>query len=123
MVGQAGDHAVAGRRAVPPARAHDAVGRGTEDRRRLREDAGKQVLSDLVDDELLVQEAARDTSIKVTDKEVIDAVAAAIKNIRSRYTTEPEFKAELHKAGFTPASTSTAGSWPNSRGGTCRRTG
>ena len=61
----------------------------------------KQVLSDLVDDELLVQEAARDTSIKVTDKEVIDAVAAAIKNIRSRYTTEPEFMAELHKAGFT----------------------
>ena len=48
----------------------------------------KQVLSDLVDDELLVQEAARDTSIKVTDKEVIDAVAAAIKNIRDRYTTE-----------------------------------
>jgi len=61
----------------------------------------KQVLSDLVDDELLVQEAARDTAIKVTDKEVIDAVAAAIKNIRSRYTTEPEFMAELHKAGFT----------------------
>ncbi len=60
----------------------------------------KQVLSDLVDDELLVQEAARDTSIKVTDKEVIDAVAAAIKNIRARYTTEPEFMAELHKAGF-----------------------
>jgi peptidyl-prolyl cis-trans isomerase SurA len=61
----------------------------------------KQVLSDLVDDELMVQEAARDTSIKVTDKEVIDAVASAIKNIRSRYTTEPEFMAELHKAGFT----------------------
>ena len=60
----------------------------------------KQVLSDLVDDELLVQEAARDTSIKITDKEVIDAVAAAIKNIRSRYTTEPDFMAELHKAGF-----------------------
>ena len=82
----------------------------------------KQVLSDLVDDELLVQEAARDTSIKVTDKEVIDAVAAAIKNIRSRYTTEPEFMAELHKAGL-PASTSTAGSSPSSRGATCRRTG
>ena len=60
----------------------------------------KKILDDLVDDELLVQEAARDTSIKVTDKEVIDAVAAAIKNIRTRYTTEPEFMAELHKAGF-----------------------
>lgn len=59
-----------------------------------------QVLSDLVDDELLVQEAARDTSIKVTDKEVIDAVAATIKSIRDRYTTEPEFMTELRKAGF-----------------------
>lgn len=59
-----------------------------------------QVLSDLVDDELLVQEAARDTSIKVTDKEVIDAVDAAIKNIRARYTTELEFTTQLHQAGF-----------------------
>jgi len=61
----------------------------------------KQVLADLVDDELLVQEAARDTTIKVTDKEVVDAVAAAIKGIRARYTTELEFTAELHKAGFS----------------------
>ncbi len=77
---------------MPPA----AVPATAADSAKLR----KQVLSDLVDDELLVQAAARDTSIKVTDKEVIDAVAAAVKNIRSRYTTEPEFMAELHKAGF-----------------------
>jgi peptidyl-prolyl cis-trans isomerase SurA len=60
----------------------------------------RQVLSDLVDDELLVQEAVRDTSIKVTDKEVIDAVAAAVKNIRDRYTSELEFTTQLHHAGF-----------------------
>lgn len=60
----------------------------------------QQVLKDLIDDELLVQEAVRDTAIKVTDKEVLDAVDQAIKSIRSRYTTEPEFNAELHKAGF-----------------------
>ena len=60
----------------------------------------KQVLSDLVDDELLVQAASRDTSIKVTDKEVIDAVASAVKNIRARYTTEIEFTTQLHNAGF-----------------------
>ena len=77
---------------MPPA----AVPKTAADSAKMR----KQVLSDLVDDELLVQEAARDTSIKVTDKEVIDAVAAAVKNIRARYTTEPEFMAELHKAGF-----------------------
>lgn len=60
----------------------------------------KQIVSDLVDDELIVQEAARDTSIKVTDKEIIDAVNATIKTVRARYTTEPEFITELHKAGF-----------------------
>jgi peptidyl-prolyl cis-trans isomerase SurA len=60
----------------------------------------KQIVADLVDDELIVQEAARDTSIKVTDKEIIDAVNATIKTVRARYTTEPEFITELHKAGF-----------------------
>ena len=77
---------------MPPA----AAPKTAADSARIR----KQVLSDLVDDELLVQEAARDTSIKVTDKEVMDAVAGAVKNIRARYTTEPEFMSELHKAGF-----------------------
>jgi peptidyl-prolyl cis-trans isomerase SurA len=78
---------------IPPA----AAPKTAADTAKIR----KQVLNDFVDDELLVQEAARDTSIKVTDKEVIDAVASTIKGIRARYTTEPEFIAELHKAGFT----------------------
>jgi peptidyl-prolyl cis-trans isomerase SurA len=77
---------------LPPA----AVPRTAADSARIR----SQVLSDLVDDELLVQEAARDTAIKVTDKEVIDAVDAAVKNIRARYTTEIEFTTQLHQAGF-----------------------
>ena len=59
-----------------------------------------KVLDDLIDDELLVQEAVRDTSLKVTEKEVLDQVDQTIKGIRARYTTEPEFQAELHKAGF-----------------------
>lgn len=78
---------------TPPA----ALPKTAADSAKLR----KHVLSELVDDELLVQAAVKDTAIKITDKEVIDAVAAAVKNIRARYTTEPEFMAELHKAGFT----------------------
>ena len=78
---------------MPPA----AAPKTAADSARIR----KQVLSDLVDDELLVQEAARDTSIKVTDKEVFDAVTAAVKNIRDRYTTEIEFTTQLHAAGFS----------------------
>ncbi len=78
---------------MPPA----AAPKTAADTARIR----KQVLSDLVDDELLVQEAVRDTSIKVTDKEVFDAVAAAVKNIRDRYTTEIEFTTQLHAAGFS----------------------
>ncbi len=60
----------------------------------------KQIVSDIIDDELLVQEAQRDTSIKVTDQEVADGVEQSIRSIRGRFNSEPEFTAELKKAGF-----------------------
>jgi len=60
----------------------------------------KQVVSDLVDGELMVQVAQRDTSIKVTDQEVADGVDQQFRNIRQRFKSEPEFRAELHKSGF-----------------------
>lgn len=59
-----------------------------------------QIVSDIVDDELLVQEAQRDTAIKVTDQEVADGVEQSIRNIRTKFGTEPEYRDELRKAGF-----------------------
>ncbi|HEU5358429.1 MAG TPA: peptidylprolyl isomerase [Gemmatimonadales bacterium] len=60
----------------------------------------RQVLSDLVDEELLVQQAERDTTIHVTDQDVSDAVDQRIRQIRTSFATELDYKNELKKAGF-----------------------
>jgi peptidyl-prolyl cis-trans isomerase SurA len=49
---------------------------------------------------LLVQQAQRDTSIKVTDEEVASGVEEQIKKVRANFTSEVDYKAELQKAGF-----------------------
>jgi peptidyl-prolyl cis-trans isomerase SurA len=63
----------------------------------------KQIVSDIVDDELIIQEAQRDTSIKVTEQEVADGVEQSFRNVRTKFTSEPEFRDELRKAGFLSA--------------------
>jgi len=60
----------------------------------------RSALSRIVDVEVLVQQATRDTSIKVTDQEVSDGVEEQIKNIRGRFTSEVDYRNELKKAGF-----------------------
>ncbi len=60
----------------------------------------KQVVQGIIDDELLVQEAERDTMIKVTDQEIADGVEEQIKKIRSNFSSEFEYATELRKAGF-----------------------
>ena len=60
----------------------------------------QSVMSDIIDEELLVQEAQRDTTIKVTDEEVVQGVEQQVKNVRSRFTSELDFNNELRKAGF-----------------------
>ena len=59
-----------------------------------------QVLNDLINQELLVQEALRDTTIKVTDQEVVARVEAQIKRVRAGFTSELDYRNELKKAGF-----------------------
>jgi peptidyl-prolyl cis-trans isomerase SurA len=60
----------------------------------------RQVVSDLIEGELMVQVAQRDTTIKVTDQEVADGVDQQFRNIRQRFTSEVDFRAELMKSGF-----------------------
>lgn len=60
----------------------------------------QSVMGDIIDEELLVQEAQRDTTIKVTDEEVVQGVEQQVKNVRSRFTSEVDFNNELKKAGF-----------------------
>jgi peptidyl-prolyl cis-trans isomerase SurA len=60
----------------------------------------RQVISDLVDAELMVQVAQRDTAIKVTDQEIADGVEQQFRNVRQRFTSEPDFRRELSRSGF-----------------------
>jgi len=58
------------------------------------------VLNSLIDEELVIQEAQRDTAIKVTDEEVTQSVDEIYKNVRGRYATEAQFRAQLDSTGF-----------------------
>ena len=60
----------------------------------------KQVVSSIVDEELLVQQAQRDTAIKVTDQEIADGVEQQVRKVRSNFQSEVDYKSELRKAGF-----------------------
>jgi len=60
----------------------------------------KQVVSSIVDEELLVQQAQRDTSIKVTDQEIADGVEQQVRKVRGNFSSEVDYKNELRKAGF-----------------------
>ncbi|MFL5402225.1 MAG: peptidylprolyl isomerase [Gemmatimonadales bacterium] len=60
----------------------------------------QQIVSSIVDEELLVQQAQRDTSIKVTDEEIASGVEEQVRKVRTNFTTELEYKSELKKAGF-----------------------
>jgi peptidyl-prolyl cis-trans isomerase SurA len=60
----------------------------------------QQIVSTIIDEELLVQQAQRDTSIKVTDEEIASGVEEQVRKVRSNFTSEVDYRAELKKAGF-----------------------
>ena len=60
----------------------------------------RQILTSMVEEELLVQQAERDTSIKVSDQEVQDAVEQTAQNVRRQFASEPEFLRQLKLAQF-----------------------
>jgi peptidyl-prolyl cis-trans isomerase SurA len=60
----------------------------------------RQVISDLVDAEILVQVAQRDTSIKVEDQEIAAGVDEQFRNVRQRFKSEVDFRNELSRSGF-----------------------
>ena len=60
----------------------------------------RQVISTIVDEELLVQQASRDTSIHVTDQEIADGVEQQVRKVRGNFSSELDYRNELKKAGF-----------------------
>jgi peptidyl-prolyl cis-trans isomerase SurA len=60
----------------------------------------QDIISTIIDEELLLQQAQRDTSIKVTDEEIAKGVDEQVKKVRSNFNSEVDYAAELKKAGF-----------------------
>ncbi|MCL4865712.1 MAG: peptidylprolyl isomerase [Gemmatimonadales bacterium] len=60
----------------------------------------REVLESLIDDELMVIEAERDTTIRVTPEDVQSAVDETFRATRARFPTEAAFRAEIQIAGF-----------------------
>ena len=60
----------------------------------------RELLSSLVDQQLLLQAALRDTSITVSEQEVQVAVERAMREVRSQFASELEFRRELETSNF-----------------------
>ncbi|HEV7388974.1 MAG TPA: peptidylprolyl isomerase [Gemmatimonadaceae bacterium] len=60
---------------------------------------GRTVLNELVDEEILVQKA-KEMKLEVVDAEVISAADRQIKQARTQFPSEEEYRAELRKAGL-----------------------
>ena len=60
----------------------------------------RRILNNLVETEILVQQAERDTSVKVTEQEVHEAVEQTVRNVRNRFASEQEFQSQLKLAAF-----------------------
>jgi len=60
----------------------------------------RQILDRLVELEILVQQAERDTSIKVTDQEVLDQVEQTYQNVRKQFASESDFRDQIRQARF-----------------------
>jgi peptidyl-prolyl cis-trans isomerase SurA len=59
----------------------------------------KSILDAIIDEELLVQKA-KEEKVEVSDNDVNSDVDKRMQTIRSRFTTEKEFRDELKKSGF-----------------------
>jgi peptidyl-prolyl cis-trans isomerase SurA len=62
--------------------------------------ARRQILESMVDEELLVQQASRDTSIRLTEQEIQDQVEKTVQNVRKQFTSQVDFETQLRAAGF-----------------------
>ena len=60
----------------------------------------RQILDRLVELEILVQQAERDTTIKVTDQEVLDQVEQTYQNVRRQFASETDFRDQIRQARF-----------------------
>jgi len=60
----------------------------------------REVLESIIEEELLVLEAERDTTIRVTVEQVQEAVDETYRNTRARFPSDAAFRQELRTTGF-----------------------
>jgi peptidyl-prolyl cis-trans isomerase SurA len=60
----------------------------------------RNLLEELVNRQLMVQAALRDTTVQVTDQEVQSAADDALRQIRRNFASELEFRRELERSNF-----------------------
>jgi peptidyl-prolyl cis-trans isomerase SurA len=60
----------------------------------------RELLDGLIDQELMVQAAERDTMVEVTDEEVQSAVEETLRNIRDQVPSQRDLERELQGVGF-----------------------
>ena len=60
----------------------------------------RELIVRLIEEELLVQQARRDTTVEVTDQQVQSAAEASLRQTRSQFSTEFEFRRQLELAGL-----------------------
>jgi peptidyl-prolyl cis-trans isomerase SurA len=60
----------------------------------------RQLLQRLIDEELMVRQARLDTTVQVTDQQIQSATDAAIRQTRSQFATDFEFRRQLQLAGL-----------------------
>jgi parvulin-like peptidyl-prolyl isomerase len=60
----------------------------------------RQIVSDLIDEELLVQRASADTSITIAEADLTTTVEQQMKQLRARYPNDQQFIADLKTSGF-----------------------
>ena len=60
----------------------------------------RELLNGLVDQQLIIQAAARDTTIVVSEQEVQSAVDRAYREVRNQFSSELEFRRQLETSNF-----------------------
>jgi peptidyl-prolyl cis-trans isomerase SurA len=60
----------------------------------------RSVVQEMIDEEVIVQKALRDTSVHVSDNDVTTAADAQMKRVRSQFKTDAEFAQALKSGGF-----------------------
>jgi peptidyl-prolyl cis-trans isomerase SurA len=60
----------------------------------------RELLRILVNEELMVQEALRDTTIKILDDDITKSVDALLRTTRARFTSEDAYRRDIRASGF-----------------------